>query len=82
MGAECRIQDAVGCTISLVTVHDLGGPVLAHAAAGGRCTEVTWSMAGHKTFMTRVMGVFRSMDSMVGPDFEKGFARLKVLAER
>jgi hypothetical protein len=26
--------------------------------------------------MTRVMGVFKSMDSFVGPDFEKGLARL------
>ena len=27
------------------------------------------------------MGIFRSMDSMVGPDFEKGLARLKAVAE-
>ena len=44
-------------------------------------TEVTWAMTGRKTFMTRVMGIFKSMDSMVGPDFEKGLAKLKALAE-
>jgi uncharacterized protein YndB with AHSA1/START domain len=47
---------------------------------GGR-TNVTWSMTGRKTFMTRVVGIFRSMDAMVGPDFEKGLGNLKVVAE-
>lgn len=44
-------------------------------------TTVRWVMTGPKTFMTRVMGVFKSMDAMVGPDFEKGLAKLKVAAE-
>ena len=44
-------------------------------------TNVTWSMTGQKTFMTKVMGIFKSMDSMVGPDFERGLARLKTVAE-
>lgn len=40
-------------------------------------TQVTWRMVGPKTFMTRFMGVFMSMDKMVGKDFEQGLARLK-----
>lgn len=44
-------------------------------------SRVTWSMSGKKTFMTKVMGIFKSMDQMVGPDFEKGLARLKTAAE-
>ncbi len=47
----------------------------------GAATMVTWSMTGPKTFVTRVMGIFTSMDKMVGPDFEKGLAQLKVVAE-
>jgi uncharacterized protein YndB with AHSA1/START domain len=47
----------------------------------GDGTRVTWSMVGRKTLMTKAMGVFMSMDKMVGPDFEKGLARLKTLAE-
>ncbi len=43
-------------------------------ADGG--TKVTWTMVGPKTFMTRVMGIFKSMDAFVGKDFEKGLARL------
>lgn len=47
----------------------------------GAGTKVTWAMTGQKTFMTRVMGIFKSMDSMVGPDFERGLGRLKTVAE-
>ncbi len=36
---------------------------------------------GPNTAMTKVMGLFTSMDKMIGPDFEKGLARLKADAE-
>jgi uncharacterized protein YndB with AHSA1/START domain len=39
-------------------------------------THVTWRMVGPTTWMTRFMGIFMSMDKMVGRDFEKGLARL------
>jgi uncharacterized protein YndB with AHSA1/START domain len=42
---------------------------------------VTWTMNGRNTLMTRLMGIFKSMDAMVGPDFEKGLTRLKTAAE-
>jgi uncharacterized protein YndB with AHSA1/START domain len=48
---------------------------------GGGTTIVTWAMKGPKTFATRVMGIFTSMDKLVGGDFEKGLAQLKVVAE-
>lgn len=48
-------------------------------ASGG--TDVTWTMTGPMTLTTRIMGLFASMDRMVGPDFEKGLARLKADAE-
>ena len=48
----------------------------------GSGSHVTWTMTGEKTFMTKVMGLFSSMDKMVGPDFEKGLSRLKALAEQ
>ncbi len=48
----------------------------------GESTEVTWTMTGPNTLMTRVMGIFKSMDKMVGPDFEKGLAKLKAVAEQ
>ena len=47
----------------------------------GSGTEVSWSMTGPMTLVTRVMGIFKSMDSMLGPDFEKGLAQLKANLE-
>jgi len=48
---------------------------------GEDSTRVLWTMTGRKTFMTKVMGVFSSMDKMIGPDFEKGLDRLKQVSE-
>jgi hypothetical protein len=48
----------------------------------GSGSRVTWLMTGRKTFMTRLMGIFRSMDKLIGPDFEKGLADLKATAEK
>jgi len=47
----------------------------------GDSTNVTWAMYGPSEFITKVMGVFVSMDKMVGKDFETGLANLKALAE-
>lgn len=47
----------------------------------GDGSEVTWRMTGNHTWMSKIMGIFRSMDKMVGPDFEKGLSSLKKLAE-
>jgi len=46
----------------------------------GSSTHVTWTMVGPRTFMTKVMGVFTSMDKMIGPDFEKGLDQLSKAA--
>ncbi len=48
----------------------------------GDGTEVTWRMTGATTFMVKVMSLFgKSMDKMVGPDFEKGLTQLKTVTE-
>jgi uncharacterized protein YndB with AHSA1/START domain len=47
----------------------------------GAGSLVTWSMTGKKTLMTKAMGIFTSMDKMVGPDFERGLAQLKSVSE-
>lgn len=48
----------------------------------GAGSRVTWTMTGQKTLMTRVMGIVKSMDNFLGPDFEKGLARLRTAAEK
>ena len=48
----------------------------------GDTTQVTWAMYGPSTYVTKLMGVFVSMDSMIGKDFEAGLANLKAAAEK
>lgn len=48
----------------------------------GEKTRVSWTMTGPKTLLTRVMGLYKSMDKMIGPDFEKGLQKLKAVAEQ
>jgi uncharacterized protein YndB with AHSA1/START domain len=48
---------------------------------GSDRSRVTWSITGKKTLMTKVMGIFRSMEKFLGPDFEKGLSRLKAATE-
>jgi uncharacterized protein YndB with AHSA1/START domain len=47
----------------------------------GSGSLVTWTMTGRKTLMTKIMGIFVTMEKFLGPDFEKGLARLKVSSE-
>lgn len=48
----------------------------------GDSTLVTWTMNGPAEFITKLMGVFVSMDKMIGKDFEKGLSQLKAAAEK
>ncbi|MGH8079659.1 MAG: SRPBCC family protein [Lysobacter sp.] len=47
----------------------------------GEKTEVTWAMSGRHTFLFKAIGVFMSMDKMVGGMFEQGLRDLKQLSE-
>ncbi|MEO8060728.1 MAG: SRPBCC family protein [Burkholderiales bacterium] len=48
----------------------------------GDGTQVTWAMYGPAPYISKLMGVFVSMDSMIGKDFEAGLANLKAVAEK
>jgi hypothetical protein len=48
----------------------------------GTGSRVTWVIEGQKSLMTKVMGVFKSMDAMIGPDLDKGLGRLKATTEK
>ncbi len=47
----------------------------------GSETVVTWSMAGRKAFVPKAIGLFLSMDKMIGGEFEKGLANLRSMTE-
>lgn len=48
-------------------------------ASGG--TRVTWAMRGANTLLSKVIGLFMNMDTMIGKDFEDGLASLKTQSE-
>jgi hypothetical protein len=47
----------------------------------GERTAVTWSLDGRNSFPAKAMGLVMNIDKMIGDDFEKGLAQLKVMAE-
>lgn len=48
----------------------------------GDTTTVRWIMTGDTDFMAKLMYVFISMDSLIGPAFESGLSKLKAAAEK
>jgi carbon monoxide dehydrogenase subunit G len=48
----------------------------------GENTQVLWVMHGPAPFVSKLMGVFVSMDTMIGKDFEAGLANMKAAAEK
>ena len=85
---EGRMEIADTSPPSKVTIKlDFMKPFEAHNTAEftlepkGDSTNVTWAMYGPSEFITKVMGVFVSMDKMIGKDFETGLANLKTVAE-
>ena len=47
----------------------------------GDQTNVTWAMSGPSSFIVKFIGIFMSMDRMIGKDFEEGLFNLKRVAE-
>ena len=48
----------------------------------GERTNVIWTTAGTHTFISKAICLVMSMETMLGPDFEKGLAQLKDVVER
>src|SRR4051812_6936814 len=47
----------------------------------GNVVDVTWSMDGKANFIGKAMGLFVSMDKMIGKTFDEGLGNLKRLSE-
>jgi len=48
----------------------------------GEATNVTWAIHGPSPYISKLVGVFYNMDTMIGKDFEAGLASLKTVAEK
>lgn len=47
----------------------------------GDSTKVTWTMEGKNNFLTKAFTLVNDMDKMIGNDFDKGLAQMKVVTE-
>ena len=86
---EGRMEIADASPPSRVTIKlDFIKPIEGHNTAEftldpkGDSTNVTWSMYGPSAYIAKVIGVFASMDKMIGKEFENGLANMKAVAER
>lgn len=83
-----RMEIAEASPSKIVLKLDFVKPFEAHNIAEytlerqGDATNVTWAMHGPSPYFAKLMGVFCSMDSMVGQKFEEGLANLKSIAEK
>ena len=48
----------------------------------GNQTNVIWTMTGHQNFIAKAICLVMNMEATLGPDFEKGLAQLKAVAEK
>lgn len=48
----------------------------------GDSTVVTWAIYGPSPFMSKLMGIFMNIDTMIGKEFETGLANLKAQMEK
>ena len=48
----------------------------------GELTTVSWTMSGKTDYIAKLMTIFVSMDSMIGPAFESGLSQMKTAAEK
>ena len=78
---EVRPGDAVVVDLRFLKPFKSQSVTTFRTVPEGSGTRVTWSMTGPRTAALKVMGLFTSMDKLVGKDFEKGLTRLKAVAE-
>ncbi len=45
-------------------------------------TQVTWAMSGEMSYPMNFMGLFMSMDDMIGAEYQKSLEQLKGVLEK
>ena len=73
--------DEIGLTVSFLKPWKATNDIAFSLEPTADGTQVTWTMTGEQKGLMAVICKVISMDRLVGKDFEKGLARLKVAAE-
>lgn len=72
----------VAIQLDFVKPFEAHNTVLFTLRPEGGSTEVTWEMQGRANYLAKLIGLFMSMDRMVGKDFEAGLANLRSAVEK
>ena len=78
---DVKPNEHVGLDLNFIAPFEAKNRTDLDLVPSGAGTTVTWTMSGKNNFMAKAMGMFMDMDKMVGPDFEKGLASMKTIAE-
>ena len=78
---EARAGEHVGIDLDFVTPFEAHNRTDIDLVKTGEGTTVTWLMSGKNDFFGKLAGLVMNMDKMVGGEFEKGLADMKVAAE-
>ena len=77
---ELKPNEKVGIKLEFIKPFASTNDTAFRFEPAGTGTKVTWTMSGPMNFVSKAMGIFKSMDAMIGPDFEKGLAAMQPLA--
>lgn len=78
---ECKPGELISIKLEFLKPFEATNTAEFTFKAEGDGSLVTWSMFGKNGFMGKAIHLFMDMDKMVGGDFEKGLAQLKLAAE-
>jgi hypothetical protein len=73
-------SDRIDLDLDFLKPFKANNKVVFHFQPQGSATRVTWTMSGTRNVLLAVMGKL-FFDGMIGKDFDKGLAKLKVVAE-
>jgi uncharacterized protein YndB with AHSA1/START domain len=79
--ADSRPNERVGIDLAFTRPYASTCVIAVGIRPEGSGSAVAWTMTGRNNFALKAVSLFSSMDKMVGPDFERGLAQLKTLAE-
>lgn len=72
----------VAVDLHMVKPFEAHNHVMFTLRGAGETTVVTWAMDGKHVYLGKLVGLFMSMDNMIGKDFEAGLHKLKGVAEK
>jgi uncharacterized protein YndB with AHSA1/START domain len=79
---EASPPDKVAIKLDFTRPFEAHNSVVFTMVPAGDATEVTWDMQGPANYLSKLIGLFVDIDTMVGKDFEAGLANLKAAAEK